>query len=129
MKQIYFYFILFKRLGLPVDIIYLIVEDIIPYGNTLKNLIILTDSIKHKYSIKNIYHCENLDDPRYIYILKKYQTPQKGNNSKLLRHWIIFLFYILLTAKDYNKTKEQKIYGFLFGHSCFCARSRTSSLG
>ena len=175
-KQIFFYFMLFKRLGIPVDVIYLIVEDIIPYGKTLKNILNLGEYIKNEYKLsmgnstirfekswsmnnKGIYNikqnnktvfpfikanhksifrssneikidcgCDlctfNLDYPRYIYLIKHVNNPQRGDNSRLLRHWILFLFYTLLTAKNtrtfgsyyvdcYNYTiTEQNSYGF-----------------
>ena len=50
-KQIFFYFMLFKRLGIPVDVIYLIIEENIPYGPVLKNLLDLEECIKREYKL------------------------------------------------------------------------------
>ena len=50
-KQIFFYFMLFKRLGIPLDVIYLIIEDNIPYGPVLKNILDLGKCIKREYKL------------------------------------------------------------------------------
>lgn len=154
-----FYFVLFRRIGIPNEIIHIIVEDIIPYGNTLKLLLLLGENIRFEYKlsmqydpcrfeknwsmdhrgIKNIKDnnkivlpfikdnhvslhkylnetsikcgCDlctfNLDYPRYIYLVKHTKNPLRGDNSKLLRHWILFLFYTILTA---NNTKMIESY-------------------
>ena len=172
-KQIFFYFMLFKRLGIPLDVIYLIIEDNIPYGPVLKNILDLGKCIKREYKLSmrlNSSHFEktwsmdtkdikqnnrtlfpfikdnhetiyrnsdviniecgcdlctfNIDYPRYIYLIKHVNNPQRGDNSKVLRHWILFLYYTLLTAKNtklfgsyyvdsYNyMITEQNSYGF-----------------
>ena len=172
-KQIFFYFMLFKRLGIPVDVIYLIIEDNIPYGPVLKNILDLGKCIKREYKLSmrlNSSHFEktwsmdtkdikqnnrtlfpfikdnhgtiyrnsdviniecgcdlctfNIDYPRYIYLIKHVNNPQRGDNSKIFRHWILFLYYTLLTAKNtklfgsyyvdsYNyMITEQNSYGF-----------------
>ena len=46
-----FYFVLFRRIGIPNEIIHIIVEDIIPYGNTLKLLLLLGENIRFEYKI------------------------------------------------------------------------------
>ncbi len=177
-KQIFFYFMLFKRLGIPVDVIYLIIEENIPYGPVLKNLLDLGECIKREYKLsmrlnsshfektwsmdtKDIYNikqnnnktfpfikdnhgtiymnsdviniecgCDlctfNIDYPRYLYLIKHVNNPQRGDNSKIFRHWMLFLYYTLLTAKDtklfgsyyvdcYNyMITEQNSYGFCY---------------
>jgi len=169
-----FYFVLFRNLGIPNEIIHYIVENLIPYGKRLTLQLNLCDSIKLEYKLNrninidrfeknwnlgkseircikrndvyvypfikdnhyvfenvNICGCDlcsfNLDYPRYIYLKKRSKDLQRGNNSKVINQWNIFLFNLLLTSNDYNNNEVYyiKSYNYKITKQCsfgFCSK-------
>lgn len=155
-----FYFVLFRNLGIPNEIIHYIVENLVPYGKRLNLQFNLCESIKLEYKLNrninidryeknwnlwkseiicikkndvyiypfikdnhmsnfenvNICGCDlcsfNLDYPRYIYLKKRSKGLERGNNSKLINQWNIFLFNLLLTSNDYNNNEVYYIKSY-----------------
>lgn len=169
-----FYFVLFRNLGIPNEIIHYIVENLIPYGKRLALQLNLCDSIKLEYKLNrninidryeknwnlgkseircikkndvyvypfikdnhrvfekdhffkkvNICGCDlcsfYLDYPRYIYLKKRSKDIQRGNNSKLINQWNIFLFNLLLTSNDYNNNELHYIISYKYKKTKQCS--------